>query len=483
MEREKIIEKALEIYGKEYDYSLVEDAKSMDNINIICKKHGIFHKRLSRFLNGSGCPICSGKVKKKFSEFVEESNLVHNYFYVYNDSNYINSHTKIGITCPIHGTFYQTPTNHLNGNGCPKCKAEKQRKVTSLTKEGFVNKSSIVHDNKYSYSNAEYVNNHNVVTITCPIHGDFQQLPHNHLQGKGCPVCGNNLSKSEDEINKFINELGIETIRKDKKLLNGLEIDIFVPTYNIGIEYNGLYWHSNQFKDKNYHLEKTEICEKKNIRLIHIFEDEWKEKKEIVKSMLCNVFMKTPNKIYARNCTIKNVKQREKEEMLKASHIQGNVISPINIGLYYDDKLVSIMCFGKTRINLGSKKNNDGEYELLRFCNKPYFNVVGGASRLFKYFIRKYDPKLITSYCDYRWSVGNLYKTLGFSLHRKSLPNYYYIIDKHRENRFKYRKSELVKKGFDKNKTEKMIMEECGINRIYDCGTLVFKWKKPTNNK
>ena len=255
-----------------------------------------------------------------------------------------------------------------------------------------------------------------------------------------------------------------------------------MPELNIGIEYDGLKWHSDEFKDKNYHLNKTEECKKLGIRLVHIFEDEWMNKKEIIKSIIRNIIGKTENKIYARKCIIQNVNDNEKKEFLEKNHIQGNVNSQINLGLYHDGELVSLMCIGKPRINLGRKTSLEDEYELLRFCNKLNTNIVGGASKLFKYFITNYNPTLTTSYCDYRWSIGNMYKALGFTLSHHSQPNYYYIIGNNRKNRFKYRKSELIKEGFDPEKSEKEIMEERGIHRIYDCGSLVYIWKNEDRN-
>jgi hypothetical protein len=265
-------------------------------------------------------------------------------------------------------------------------------------------------------------------------------------------------------------------------LSDNKEIDIFIPELNIGIEYDGLKWHSDEYKNNSYHLNKTKECSKLGIRLIHIFEDEWVNKSEIVKSILCNLINKTPNKIYARTCEIREIGTKEKNDFLNKSHIQGTVSTAINIGLYYNNELVSLMCIGKPRVNLGRKTHEEGEYELLRFCNKPYTSVVGAASKLFKYFIKKYNPTLITSYCDYRWSIGNMYETLGFTLSHYSQPNYFYIIGNNRKNRFKYRKSELIKEGFDPEKSEKEIMEEKGIHRIYDCGSLVYIWKNEDRN-
>ncbi len=476
MNKEEILCKVKEVYGDMYDYSLIEDAKRNENIDIICKKHGKFSKRLSRFLNGSGCPKCSGKVRKTFDEFKEEASIIHKGFYRYYDDNYINSHTKIGITCPIHGVFYQTPTNHLNGNGCPKCKAEKLSEQFSSCTDKFIDLSIKIHNGNYSYENAHYVNNSTPLLITCKKHGDFWQIPHNHLQGKGCPVCGNNLSISENEIAEFLKENGVNIIKKDKKILNGKEIDILLPEYNIGIEYDGLYWHSDEFKDKNYHINKTNECSEKGIRLIHIFEDEWVQKKDIVKSRLLNVLNKTKNRIFARLCKIMEVKSTEAKEFLDNNHIQGNVYGKFNIGLYFNDELVSLMTFGSKRKNLGST-TKDGEYELLRFCNKLNTTVIGGASKLFKYFIEKYNPEKITSYCDLRWSNGNLYEQLNFKLSHVSKPNYFYIQGNNRKNRFKYRKSELIKEGYDENKSETEIMKERGIHKIYDCGCKVYEYK------
>jgi hypothetical protein len=183
----------------------------------------------------------------------------------------------------------------------------------------------------------------------------------------------------------------------------------------------------------------------------------------------------TQTRIFARKCEIKYVDTKTKTQFLIENHIQGPVGSKFNLGLYYNSELVSIMTFGKKRLNLGFKQSKNDEYELLRFCNKLNHIVVGGASKLLKKFISDQSPKEIISYADKRWSDGNLYKKLGFSFVKETVPNYYYIVSKKRESRFKYRKDVLVSLGFDKNKSESEIMEERGIRKIYDCGNLLFK--------
>ena len=118
------------------------------------------------------------------------------------------------------------------------------------------------------------------------------------------------------------------------------------------------------------------------------------------------------------------------------------------------------------------------EWELLRFCNKINHSVIGGASKLFKHFIKYYNPKQLISYADRRWSQGNLYKQLGFNKTHNSIPNYFYVVNNEREHRFKYRKNLLVESGFDIKKTEREIMYDRGIYRIYDCGNLVYIYNK-----
>lgn len=293
-----------------------------------------------------------------------------------------------------------------------------------------------------------------------------------------CSICnpiGELSSIKENDLCQFLTKNGIEFIKNDREILKGQEIDIYIPNHNLAIEFNGVYFHSNVFKKENYHLKKTEICNSNNIQLIHIFEDEWDNKIEIVKSILLNKLNKVSNKIYARKCEIKLVKTKDKTKFLNENHIQGMVGSSVNLGLYYNNELVSLMTFGKKRLALGNKKSNNDEYELIRFCNKLNTSVVGGASKLLNHFIKTYNPVEILSYADKRWSNGNLYKKLGFIEVKSTSPNYFYVVNKKRKNRFEFRKDVLVKDGFDSSKTEFQIMEDRGIPRIYDVGSFLFK--------
>lgn len=206
-----------------------------------------------------------------------------------------------------------------------------------------------------------------------------------------------------------------------------------------------------------------------------IFSDEWENKPDIVKSRLRNI-LNDSDRIYARRCNIKEVKDNKLvRKFLNDNHIQGFVGSKYKIGLFYEDELVSLMTFGNLRKSMGLN-SKEGHYELLRFCNKLNTSVVGGASKLFKFFLKEFDVSYILSYSDNRWGHGNLYERLGFKYINSTIPNYYYIIDNKRHYRFKYRKDILVSDGYDPSKTEIEIMTERGYYRIFDKGSNKYEY-------
>jgi len=293
-----------------------------------------------------------------------------------------------------------------------------------------------------------------------------------------CLICNplhTQKSDKENRLYKFIKDnYNGEIISSDREILKPQELDIYLPELKLAFEFNGVYWHNELYKEKNYHLEKTKKCEEQDIQLVHIWEDDWNYKQEIIKSMILNKIGVTHNKIYGRKTEIKEINDNKLiREFLDKNHLQGFVGSKIKIGLFYENELVSLMTFGKKRLFMNSN-SKDGEYELLRFCNKLNTNVIGGASKLFNYFIKNYKPKEIITYANRSHSQGNLYEKLGFEFVSKTLPNYYYVIDGIRKYRFGFRKDVLIKEGYDKNMTEHEIMNSRNIYRIYDSGSLKY---------
>ncbi len=260
-----------------------------------------------------------------------------------------------------------------------------------------------------------------------------------------------------------------EIIENSKKIINPLELDIFIPDRDLAIEFNGNYWHSEAGgKNKNYHIDKTNLCREKGIQLIHIFEHQWDDKSEIFKSVISNK-LGLSTKIYARKCKV--VELDNCSEFLNTNHLQGNCGSSVKLGLTYNGELVSVMTFGKPRFN------KSYEFELLRFCNKLNTSVVGGASKLLNYFEKKYSPKSIISYANLQWSDGNVYKNLGFTELSISEPNYWWTKSESVLTRYqcqKHKLKDLLKDKFNPELSEKENMEKAGYSRLFDCGNMVF---------
>ena len=454
------------------------------------KEHGDFEITPLHLKDGQGCPICryvksAGSKRRSVEEVIEQARSVHGDKYDYSRiKEYQNDRQYCEIVChcvdPIsgeeHGPFFQTMNNHIKGKqGCPKCgriSADEKRKKPL---EYYIEMARGIHGDKYEYLNYDYKTQS--LLIRCPNHGEFWQSIGNHVYNReGCKRCGIQNSDNEFEMADFISNVsGVTDVMQNKiGLLEGkYELDIYIPDKKIAFEYDGVYWHSEEYRDKNYHLEKTKQCEKRGIRLIHIFEDEWLYKQDIVKSMIKNIFGQTTNRIYARTCELKEVDTKDARRFLDENHLQGYCNSSVRFGLYHKDKLVSLMAFGKTRHFVGNKKY---EWELVRFCNKLDTNVVGGASKLLKHFIEMYKPKSIVSYADRRWSNGNLYEKLGFEKYGESKPNYYYVNGTRRIYRFNLRKSVLVKKyGCPQDMSEHEFCLSKGWYRIYDCGCLCYR--------
>lgn len=344
----------------------------------------------------------------------------------------------------------------------------KEMGFSEMLKKIYIQK----HFEKYSQHNLEFISiDDRVLTLKSEkcshefaIH--YDSLKRRLERGyEFCTICNpinSGQSQEEKVLIDWLKSIGVCVEEKDRSF--GVELDVYLPNEGIALEFNGLYWHSELYKHNNYHLSKSKICKDNSIRLIHIWEDDWLFKQEIVKSIILNSLGRLENKIYARKCHLKELNKTEKDKFLDENHIQGKCISTINLGLFYEQELVSVMTFGKRKIN--GKEN----FELLRFCNKINHSVLGAASKLFNFFINNYKFQTITSFADVAQFNGSLYGTLGFEYSHRSNPNYWWVVDGIRHHRFTYNKKRLVKEGGDPSKTEIEIMYEKGYFRIFGCG-------------
>lgn len=222
---------------------------------------------------------------------IEKSTKVHNSFYDYSlIKGYKNNSSKVPIICPIHGVFHQIMKNHVKGIGCPFCGKKASGLSRTLDIERIIKYSKNKYNDLYSFHESVYKNADTHITINCSFHGDFEQSPRSFLSGRiGCEGCSlRKDSAPEEEVFNFVSGI-IKAERNNRDILEGKELDIFLPEVNIAIEFNGLYWHSSKFKEKYYHLNKTKECSLQGIKLIHIFEDEWTLNKNSIKSFLKNL--------------------------------------------------------------------------------------------------------------------------------------------------------------------------------------------------
>lgn len=297
-------------------------------------------------------------------------------------------------------------------------------------------------------------------------------------------------SKPEKEIAEFIERLGFDVYSPYRKL--GKEIDIFVPSANLAIEYNGLRYHSELFggKDRNYHISKTKLCSDNGIRLLHIFEDEYLSRKRIVLTKIAHILKcSMGDKIYARECKIKEVPKEERRQFFAKNHIQGNASGNICYGLYKNGRLVSAMLFSEySNKNTGKQ---DNVYELERFATDIDIIGVGMAGKLISHFWKKINPMAIITFADLRWSSleGNMYSSLGFELDGITPPDYYYVHGYNFHKRLhkfgfdKKKQASLFGENFNLENTEWENMKANGYDRLWDVGKARYIMKSPDYQK
>lgn len=352
-----------------------------------------------------------------------------------------------------------------------------REKIGNKNKESWESKFKEYYK-KYNLNIISYRDNiYNIQCDNCKNIFDINRLLLSNrllLNTKICTKCNptepSNRSGYELELYEFISQnydYRIETNRKD---IIKYELDIFLPDKKLAFEFNGLYWHSDKYKESNYHYNKHNLCKSKDIELVQIWEDDWVYKKDIVKSMILHKLGKNFKKrIFARKCLVKLVDSETANNFLIGNHLQGFCKSKINIGLFYNSELVSIMTFGTLRKSMGYK-NISYRYELHRFCSKINYSVVGGSSKLLNYFKSNFRYDRIVSYYDKSFGYKSFYEKIGFRFDGETKINYHYIKGGIRIHRYNLRKDKLVKMGYDVNMTENEITKNIGLLRIYGVG-------------
>ena len=403
---------------------------------------------------------------------------------------YVNAHVKVEIVCPDHGSFWQTPTNHMQGKSCPACGSARMGKKSRNSLDKFIQAAEKVWGNHFDYSRVEYVRAHAKITILCRNHGPFLQTPTNHLDGKqGCAKCGHMKSAPEEEIAAFLEQF-TPVVRRDRSIIGPKELDIYLPEHRLAIEFCGMYWHSHgdaadEKKNKRRHAEKHRLCAEQGIRLITLYETEWQERPQTIKRMLRNAVGKTRGRLMARKCELGKPTPQEARAFYDKYHPQGGAGSGQHFGLYWRGKLVACM-----RFNYGANDRGHGakerQWTLGRYATR--LSVAGAASRLFKAFLAEFRPDNVKSFSDNRLFGGGMYEQLGFVLEEHVVPDYQVWSPKiglrpkpHYQRRVlpKRLQDHGCAERFDPStddRTEAEMTYLMGARRIYDCGKKRWLW-------
>lgn len=481
---EEFISKARSKHGDAFSYEKTEYVSAHKKLTVTCKKHGDFQITPANLMHKQACKQCAMEAKtKKLSvtrdEFIERAKARHGDRYDYSRVVYTGMTAKEEFICKVHGAFKQTPQGHLNNGGCELCGSEKRAKSRTLSKEEFVRRAKLVHGNAYGYEEVEYEGVFSKVKITCGIHGPFYQTPDRHMAGNGCVKCSaTGPSTPELEILDFVKTLDAGVIGSARNVIPPFELDVYSEKHRIAVEFHGLYFHSELFREPKYHLNKLLMCKEKGVDLIQVFEDEWSDpvKREIVKSIIRSRFGHYDRRIYARNTKVVALSSEEARAFFDENHIQGFATAKTYTGLTHNEELVSAMILSEPRAAI-TKAKLKYDLELVRFVSKKRTQVLGGFTKL----LSSFRDKSIVTYCDRRLFNASGYSKCGFVKIRDNAPEYYYVKKQNRFSRHGFRKSKLgaILSAYDSEATERENMRANGFYRIYGCGTTTFVLNPP----
>lgn len=534
--QQKFIDEANIIHENKYDYSKVKYKNTYTPVVIICPVHGEFSQLPYLHLQKHGCKKCvltsvSYKQLSWLTHIAKEENI--NIQHAANGGEYIIPFTnyKCDGFCKETNTIYEFNGDAFHGNpnrysSDEKCHPFNKEKTAFQLYDATIKKENKIKELgynivsiwesdfdkmnipllKFNYSSVVHVNHHtpdellNVLRLRF-VDDEFKGFKYKHkyqclLCGdefittlsqrkqtfvkrgiKGCPKCA--ITKKVDfplSVQNSLLKAGIKNsivLNDGVVLLTDERVGIYIVNFATDVEKN---------IGKYANLEKLEEYNKKGIRLLFFYQDEWINNKNLIVKKIKHISkIDCGEKIYARKCLVRCITSKEKSNFLSKYHIQGNDNSSIFLGAFYEDNLVAVMTFSKPRIAVGGRINEMGSMELVRFATCDDYHVVGIASKLLTFFERENPNKMIYSFADRRWSIGNLYEKMGFKLESVNPPDYFYIINGSRKHRWNYRKDILrnTLPSYNPDMTEYQNMLNAGYDRIWGCGTIKYIKNSP----
>lgn len=478
---------------------------------IRCPIHGEFtqYPAQLRKEGGAGCPRCGDgarrmKQRADVADVIERATAIHSGVYTYDRFVYVTSASKAVVTCPVHGDFSITVNGHLRGRGCPTCGDAKRghradisasARKTADTKiaafaKSFVAQATAAHDGRYDYSRVAYKGRNVKVTIVCPDHGPFEQKPYQHItRQQGCPKCGAARSRGEEEVLAFT-RIFADAQERDRTVVAPRELDAYVPSAKLAIEYCGEYWHAmksadDERKNSQRHASKMAACAEQGVRLLTVYESEWRGRQFAIRRLIRNALGKMRGRLAARRCSVEAIGPVPAYDFFEKYHPQGGAGWGINYALRYRGKIVACMRFAQ-----GANDRKAGyarDWTLTRYATR--LPVTGGASKLFTAFLREYAPLEVKSFSDNRYFTGRMYEQLGFSLDAELAPDYQVFHPRlGLQQKSKWQRSQLPARiqqlgageVFDPTtdpRSERDMTYLLGARRLFDCGKKRWVWR------
>jgi len=338
-------------------------------------------------------------------------------------------------------------------------------KVKQKISDNCLKKYGVTHHNEYHVKNYKKYNNKKFVKETfvngyvfdyisfCEYFNVSSSTAFKKIKQFDIKYKKRQNSLLENKLKEFVSNY-VSIISNDRNVLEGKELDIYIPERNVAIEINGDYWHSElNGKNSEYHLVKTEICEEKNIRLIHVFENEINNKNHIVKSMILSLIGIYEKVIDAKDCEIIQISSDKAKRFFDSYHIEGFAYSDINLCLVKNEEYVSVMSF---------KSVSNGFWELVKYCDKLNDKIENSFETMLDYFVKFYFPTKIHHYLNRRFFNGFLLKKAGFNVIKKEEPE----------------KLFLTKTRIIREKEQEFLNIGEPYHISWDCGNFLYEWKK-----
>lgn len=528
---EDFVLKSRLIHGDKYDYELSEYGRNnYDKVTITCKIHGNFEQTPWAHMRGQGCPECANNRQYDTEEYIKLCKEKHQDLYDYSLVEYTGKNSYIKVICKKHGEFEQLARLHLNGYGCKKCRMSKleiwvkqfldERKIKWEYNKKFdllkhkkhltfdfwlpdynicIECDGIQHHQPVDffggqerfedqqtkdYLKEEWCRHNGLFLLRIDnFENPFSKLKsividkytkHIVEEKKSLPPSDKIRSTNFDIDDRHYHEL-VDYISRHAQIENNFELEgesfIKIVDTNLLIKYVDYFHYSEVNTGKKALINIYNIANNNGYKVVQVFEDDWKFKRNIIESRILNLLSKS-SKIWARKTEVRFIDDfKIIRDFMNDTHIQGYVPSKYKIGIFYNNEMVGLLTLSDLRINLGQKKEV-GTFEILRYSCKNGVNIIGGFDKALKFFIRTYNPNKIVSYANRMWSnEDNVYSKIGMKLESISDASYFYIVGDKREGRFSYRKDVLLSKyGYPSSMTEHTIMLSNSVYRIFDAG-------------